>query len=68
MEVENLPQCLQFLDLNRMRRQDAVPDAAARDTQALFLFKCYRVDYNKETNRLEIRKGEYVGKELMTKR
>ena len=64
MEVENL-QCLQFLDLNRMRRQDAAPGAAARDTQAPFLLKCCRVDYNKETNRLEIRKGEYVGKVVM---
>ena len=38
------------------------PDAAARNTEAPFLFKCCRVDYNKETNRLEIFKGEYVGK------
>ena len=38
------------------------PDAAARNTQAPNLFKCCHVDYNKETNRLEIRKGEYVGK------
>ena len=38
------------------------PDAAARNSQAPFLFKCCRVDYNKETNRLEICKREYVGK------
>jgi len=35
---------------------------ASRTVRAPFLFKCCRVGYNKEVNRLEIRKGEYVGK------
>jgi len=68
-EVRNLPPSLQFLNINRnsplrIYATDTYfpPDAAARKSQAPFLFKCCRVDYNKETNRLEISKGEYVGK------
>jgi len=68
-EVGNLPPSLQFLNLNRnsplkIKFQDKYfpPDAVVRNSQAPFLFKCCRVDYNKETNRLEICKGEYVGK------
>ena len=68
-EVKNLPPRLQFLSLHRnsplrfhARETYFPPDAAARNSQAPFLFKCCRVDYNKETNRLEISKGEYVGK------
>ena len=38
------------------------PEVASRTIRAPFLFKCCRVGYNKEVNRLEIRKGEYVGK------
>ena len=38
------------------------PEVASRTVRAPFLFKCCRVGYNKEANRLEIRKGEYVGK------
>ena len=73
-EVKNLPPQLQFLSLHRnsplrihARETYFPPDAAARNSQAPFLFKCCRVDYNKETNRLEISKGEYVGK-VVTKR
>ena len=69
MEVGNLPQYLQFLNLNKTsamrihaKHMYIPPDAAARNTEAPFLFKCCRVGYNKETNRLEICKGEYVGK------
>ena len=69
MEVGNLPQYLQFLNLNKTaamrihaKHTYIPPDAAARNTEAPFLFKCCRVGYNKETNRLEICKGEYVGK------
>ena len=65
----NLPPYLQFMHLNstspirvHAKHQYIPPDAAARNTQAPFLFKFCRVDYNKETNRLEICKGEYVGK------
>ena len=68
-EVGNLPPSLQFLNLNRnsplrIHASETYfpPDAATRNSQAPFLFKCCRVDYNKETNRLEIRKGDYVGK------
>ena len=65
--MKNLPPHLEFLSLHRNsplrfypRRTYFPPDVAARNSQAPFLFKCCRVDYNKETNRLEIRKGEYV--------
>ena len=67
--MKNLPTQLQFLSLHRnsplkihFRGTYFPPGAAARNSQAPFLFKCCHVDYNKETNRLEIRKGEYVGK------
>ena len=35
---------------------------AARNFQAPLLLKWCRVDYNKKSNRLEIPKGEYIGK------
>ena len=35
---------------------------ASRTSAAPILFKCCHVDYLKDENRLEIRKGEYVGK------
>ena len=38
------------------------PEVASRTVRAPLLFKCCRVGYNKEANRLEIRKGEFVGK------
>jgi len=69
LEVGNLPEYLQFLNLNRTsaisfhRKHTYIPpDAAARNSQAPFLFKCCRVEFNKETSRLEVCKGEYVGK------
>ena len=37
---------------------------AARTSQGPLLFKWCRVEYNKNTNRLEIPKGEYIGKTL----
>ena len=40
------------------------PGVAARNYQGPLLFKWCRVEYNKKTNRLEIPKGEYVGKTL----
>ena len=73
--MKNLSPQLQFLNLNRnsplkihVRDTYFPPDAAARNSQAPFLFKCCKVDYDKETNRLEVRKGEYVGKVLAVKR
>ena len=42
------------------------PELASRTSIAPFLFKCCRVGYNKESRRLEIRKGEYVGKKVTT--
>ena len=42
------------------------PEVVSRTSKAPFLFKCCRVGYDKETNRLEIRKGEYVGKRVTT--
>ena len=38
------------------------PKVASRPAHAPLLYKCCAVDYIKEENRLEIRKGEYVGK------
>ena len=67
--MKNLPPHLQFLSLHRnsplrfhARETYFPPDASARNSQAPFLFKCCHVDYHKGTNRLEISKGEYVGK------
>ena len=37
-------------------------ELASRPAHAPLLYKCCAVDYIKEENRLEIRKGEYVGK------
>ena len=37
-------------------------ELASRTASAPLLFKCCNVDYIKEENRLEIKKGEYVGK------
>ena len=37
-------------------------ELASRPAHAPLLFKCCTVDYIKEENRLEIRRGEYVGK------
>ena len=40
------------------------PKMATRNTRGPFLFKCWRVVYNKEKNRLELPKGEVVGKNI----
>ena len=42
--------------------QQTPPGVAARNFQGPLLFKWCRVEYNKKTNRLEIPKGEYIGK------
>ena len=49
-----------FLDL-QTRKEKLVP-LISRSSPAPILFKCCRVDFNKETNRLEIRKGEFISK------
>ena len=38
------------------------PGVSIRNEWGPILLKCCRVDYNKEDNRLEIKKGEFVGK------
>ena len=38
------------------------PGVSIRDEWGPILFKCCHVNYNKENNRLEIKKGEFVGK------
>lgn len=38
------------------------PEVATRTSEAPFLFKCCHVEFNKETNRLEIREGEFIKK------
>ncbi|XP_078357190.1 uncharacterized protein LOC144642066 [Oculina patagonica] len=70
-ELRNLPPYLQFIMGNRdpiarlhYKSDYTPPEAVVSNSEAPFLFKCCRVDYNKETNRLEIRKGEYVGKTI----
>ena len=40
------------------------PKIASRNTRGPFLFKCCRVIYNKKENRLELPKGEVVGKTI----
>ena len=40
------------------------PKIARRNTRGPFLFKCCRVIYNKEKNRLELPRGELVGKTI----
>ena len=71
----NFPEHLQFLNRNRTsamrvhaKHTYIPPDAVARTTRAPFLFKCCSVEYNEAANRLEISKGEYVGKVVMTQR
>ena len=45
------------------RMTDIPPSIATRkNTRGPFLFQCCRVVFNKETNRLELQKGEVVGK------
>ena len=47
------------------RMTDIPPSIAARkNTRGPFLFQCCRVVFNKETNRLELQKGEVVGKPI----
>ena len=42
---------------------DIPPNIATRkNSRGPFLFQCCRVVFNKETNRLELQKGEVVGK------
>lgn len=44
------------------KKKVVLPKMAKRNTRGPFLFKCCRVVYNEETNRLELAKGEFVGK------
>lgn len=46
----------------RYRSSCSPPEVASRNSTAPILFKCCHVNYLKDDNRLEIRKGEYVGK------
>ena len=41
------------------------PGVAARNVQGPVLFKCCKVTYNKKSQRLEIPKGEYIGKTVV---
>ncbi|CAH3026264.1 unnamed protein product [Porites evermanni] len=51
-----------------MRMTDIPPNIAPRkNTRGPFLFQCCRVVFNKETNRLELPKGEIVGKTVRCK-
>ena len=44
------------------------PGVAARNIEGPVLFKCCKVTYNKKTQRLEIPKGEYIGKTVVKNR
>ncbi|KAJ7394053.1 hypothetical protein OS493_003726 [Desmophyllum pertusum] len=44
------------------------PEMATRTSKGPFLFKCNHVEYNDELNRLEIKKGEFVGKTIQVHR
>ena len=48
----------------KFKKSNIPPKIASRNTRGPFLFKCCRVIYNKEENRLELRKGEVVGKNV----
>ena len=51
-----------------IRMTDIPPTIATRkNTRGPFLFQCCRVVFNKETNRLELPKGEVVGKTVRCK-
>ena len=45
-----------------LKTQETPPGMVARNFQGPLLFKLCRVECNKNTNRLEISKGEYIGK------
>ena len=48
-----------------IRMTDIPPNIAPRkNNRGPFLFQCCRVVFNKETNRLELQKGEVVGKPI----
>ncbi|CAH3035236.1 unnamed protein product, partial [Porites lobata] len=48
----------------KFKKSNIPPKIASRNTRGPFLFKCCRVIYNKEENRLELPKGEVVGKNV----
>ena len=51
-----------------IRMTDIPPNIAPRkNNRGPFLFQCCRVVFNKETNRLELPKGEIVGKTVRCK-
>lgn len=52
----------------RIKKTTIPPGVATRNTPGPLLFKCCKVNYNKETQRLEIAKGEYVGKTVVKSR
>ena len=58
-----------FAQLKGTTRMTDIPPTIAprKNTRGPFLFQCCRVVFNKETNRLELPKGEVVGKTVRCK-
>ena len=48
--------------LGKYKKTSTPPEDAIRDSWGPILFKHCRVQYNKETKKLELMKGEFVGK------
>lgn len=60
---------LVFSDMSgHIKLKTIPPGVATRNTPGPLLFKCCKVTYNKETQRLEIPKGEYIGKTVVKNR
>ncbi|XP_078357447.1 uncharacterized protein LOC144642357 [Oculina patagonica] len=59
------PKSAEFLSSQvnaRYKGTSIPPGVATRNIRGTLLFKCCHATYNKETRRLEIPKGEYIGK------
>ena len=58
-----------FAQLKGTARMTDIPPSIAerKNTRGPLLFQCCRVVFNKETNRLELLKGEVVGKTVRRK-
>lgn len=65
-EMEHLCPFLRYIlrpsQLTQVDETYRPPEVATRTSEAPFLFKCCHVEFNKETNRLEIREGEFIKK------
>ena len=60
------PGGLQSKLLGKYKKTSTPQEVTTRDSRGPILFKHCRVQYNKETKKLEIMKGEFVGKYKIT--